>query len=408
MQPASHAPRKILYVENGIGYGGAVICLRHLVRNLDHSRYAAMVVTGRDGPLYADIANDAPWKPVIDRHLDVAGMRDRLDAARWAKQIPGVHYILSQLIARLDDVANLLPFLIGVLRVAKRYRPDLIHVNNEPLCNRGALLAAKLLGIPAVCHVRGDQEGSFAMRWFYRIPTHFVPVSNWVSENIGRLGIPPERRTVVYDGLELGGLDVEADGRGFRTKFNVPDKSFAVGLVGLLIPWKGQRIFLDAARMLRDRIPGLRMLIVGGTPDECRGFEAELRRRVSDEALDDVVIFTGHVSNMPQAYNGLDVVVSASTSPEPLGTMVIESLAMARPLVAPAHGGAAEMATHEKTALLFNPGDAADLAKQIARYYDEPETAQRLGKAARIHALATFDVETHARKIQEVYDRLMR
>jgi hypothetical protein len=59
-QPQS-TPRKVLYVENGIGYGGAIICLRHLVRHLDPARYRAMVVTGRDGPLYADIANDAPW-----------------------------------------------------------------------------------------------------------------------------------------------------------------------------------------------------------------------------------------------------------------------------------------------------------------------------------------------------------
>jgi glycosyltransferase involved in cell wall biosynthesis len=401
------SPRKVLYVENGIGYGGAIICLRHLVRHLDPARYEAMIVTGRDGPLYADIANDAPWKAIIDRHVDVGGMRDRLDASPWVRQVPGLRPVLSQAIARLDDLANLLPFLIGFLRLARRYRPDVIHVNNEPLCNRGALLAARLLGIPAVCHVRGDQEGSLSMRWFYRIPRHFIPVSHWVSDNIGRLGIPPERRTVVYDGLELERLDTSADGRVFRTAHAVPDDAFAVGLVGLLIPWKGQRIFLDAARMLQDRIPNLRMLIVGGTPDECRGYEAELRQRVTADGLAGTVIFTGHVNDMPSLYNGLDVVVSASTSPEPLGTVVIESMTMERPLVAPAHGGAAEMATHGETALLFEPGSAQDLARQIAYLHDKPETARRLGEDARRHALATFDVETHATRIQGVYDQLV-
>jgi glycosyltransferase involved in cell wall biosynthesis len=400
--------RKILYVENGIGYGGAVICLRHLVRNLDPARYEAMVVTGRDGPLYADIARDAQWQPVIDRHLDVVGMRTRLDERAWVRRVPGLRFLLRQLIARLDDVANLLPFMLGFYRVARRYRPDLIHVNNEPLCNRGALLVARLLGIPAVCHVRGGQEGSLITPWLYRLPTHFIPVSQWVSDNVGRLGIPPERRTVVYDGLELEGLDLATDGRAFREAHGVPADAFAVGLVGLLIPWKGQRLFLEAAKRLRSHIGNLRMLIIGGTPDECHGYEAELRRRVASEGLSDVVQFTGHIGRMPPVYNGLDVVVSASTSPEPLGTVVIEAMAMARPLVAPSHGGAVEMATHERTALLFEPRDGGDLAAQIARFHDEPDTANRLREAARVHALATFKVETHAAKVQQVYDALLR
>ena len=44
--------KKILYVENGIGYGGAIICLRHLVRNLDRTRFTPMVITGRTSPQY--------------------------------------------------------------------------------------------------------------------------------------------------------------------------------------------------------------------------------------------------------------------------------------------------------------------------------------------------------------------
>ena len=63
-------PRRVLYVENGIGYGGAIICLRHLVRNLDPARYDAMVVTGRGEPLYRDIANETTWKHIPDRRIE--------------------------------------------------------------------------------------------------------------------------------------------------------------------------------------------------------------------------------------------------------------------------------------------------------------------------------------------------
>ena len=51
--------KNIIYIENGIGYGGIIICLRHLVRNLDRKRFRPMVITGRTGPQYREIAQEA-------------------------------------------------------------------------------------------------------------------------------------------------------------------------------------------------------------------------------------------------------------------------------------------------------------------------------------------------------------
>ncbi|WJW74437.1 glycosyltransferase family 4 protein [Thiohalobacter sp. IOR34] len=400
------AARTVLYVENGIGYGGAAICMRHLVRNLDPERYRPLVVTGRSGPDYASIASEAEWHHIRDRHLDVVGWRRRLrDAGRLDGPLLGL--LLRQALARLDDLGNFLPFFLRLLRLARQRRVDLIHANNEPLCNRAALLTGRLLGIPVVCHVRGDQSGSRMMHRLYRLPDHFIPVSHWISDSVGRLGVPADKRTVIYDGIDLQALEARAEPGRFRREQGLPEQAFTVGLVGLLIPWKGQRLFLDAAHRLAEQIPGLRLLLVGGTPDECRDYEAELRERVRAEGLEQVVHFTGHLTDMPSAYLGLDVVVSASTSPEPLGTVVIESMALGRPLVAPNHGGAAEMAEHERSALLFRPGDSSDLATQILRLYRDPDLGRRLGAAAREHAFATFDVARHAAQVQALYDRVL-
>ncbi len=407
MMQRDGGPKTILYVENGIGYGGAVICLRHLVRNLDRSRYEPIVVTGRTGEAYCEIVNDAEWRYIPDHRLDVAGMRERMHKSTWASRLPLLRGIVNQLLSRADDLINFFPFFLRLLWLAKRRHVALVHANNEPLCNRAALLVGKLLGVPVVCHVRGEQKGSFLMKRFYRMPDCFLPVSRWISEGIGRLGIPESRRVVVYDGIPLDELDTAADGKVFRSEFGIPQESFAVGLVGLLIPWKGQELFLDAARILARKIPELCMIIVGGTPDDCRSYETHLRQRVMAEGLDKTIIFTGHMSSMEYVYNGLDVVVSASTTPEPLGTVVIETMAMGRPLVAPNHGGAAEMADHDAHALLFEPGNAEDLAGMIERLYRDKGLGERLGKAARAKALDTFSVEEHVKNVQRVYERFI-
>lgn len=404
----SPGPVRVLYVENGIGYGGAVICLRHLVRHLDRARFEPVVVTGLATEPYRGLAGEAKWIAIADRRIDIAGWRARLNRQFWVQRVPGLAALLGQVLARVDDLVNFVPFFLGLAAVVVRVRPTLLHANNEPLCNRAAVLAGKLFGVPVVCHVRGDQRGSRMMHWLYSLPDHFIPVSKWISEGVGALGVPEEKRTCVYDGIALDNLDSKTDGSVFRGRFGVPHDAFAVGLVGLLIPWKGQRLFLEAGRLLLNRIPNLRLLIVGGTPEECRGYERELRTAAEDPALRGRVIFTGHVSEMIQAYEGLDVVVSASTSPEPLGTVVIESLALGRPLVAPNHGGAVEMIDHDRTGLLFTPGDAGALAEAIRRFHVEPELSARLGRAAREKALRTFSVQEHVAHVQAVYGRVLK
>lgn len=399
--------KRILYVENGIGYGGAIICLRHLVRNLDKNKYEAMVITGRNGPQYQEIAQEAKWKCIPDRRIDISNLRNRLDKGSLTIKSPNLAKVLSQLLSRFDDIVNFLPSLIGTLVVARRFKPALIHANNEPLCNRAALLAGKILGIPVISHVRGDQQGSRMMQLLYQIPTYFIAVSRWISEGIGKTGIPPERRTFIYDGIELENLNLHADGISFRDRHQIPREAFVVGLVGLLIPWKGQRLFLEAVRTLIGDIPELVPVIVGGTPEECISYEAELKQLAADDVFQGRVIFTGHVKDMAEVYNGLDVVVSASTQPEPLGTMIIECLAMGRPLVAPNHGGAIEMVDHGTTGLLFAPGDSGALAEQIRWYYQHPSSIPTFSHAARAKALTTFSISEHIRHVQAVYEQIL-
>lgn len=400
--------KRILYVENGIGYGGAIICLRHLVRNLDRNKFEPMVITGLTGPQYREIATEAIWKHIPDRRLDVVSMKRWLQTASWPNAVPGLRWVMNQFLARLDDLANFLPAFLKTLWMVQRFKPDLIHVNNEPLCNRAAIFSGKLLGVPVVAHVRGDQRGSILMHPFYKMPVYFIAVSRWVSDSIGRLGVPPEKRTYIYDGIELQKLNMAADCRAFRRQHAIPDDAFVVGLVGLLIPWKGQTLFIEAVRQLRQDMPDAIFAIVGGTPEECQAYEATLRKLAEQPDLKDRVMFTGHVTNMAAVYNGLDVVVSASTSPEPLGTMIIEAMTMARPLLAPDHGGAVEMIEHGKTGLLFKPGDASDLAEKIRTLYHDPALREHLGQSARAHALRTFSVEEHVRKIEDVYRKLLK
>lgn len=402
------APKRILFVENGRGYGGAVICLRHLVRNLDHSRFQPLVITGRNGIHYREIASEVLWKHIPDWKIDVITIKRRLDNAHWSNFLPGLRFLLNQMLSRLDDMVNFIPFFLQMLITTWYFRPALIHVNNDPVSNRAAVLVGKIFCIPVISHVRGNPQISKMAEWLFRLPAYFISVSNWIAKRIDQMGVSERKIAVVYDGIELEKMDISANGAAFRKKYNIPTSTFAVGLVGMLIPWKGQRLFIKSGRLLIQEIPNLCLIIIGGTSPGCQSYEKELKNFAGEGDLKGKIIFTGHLTDLAAVYNGLDVVVSASTSPEPLGTMVIEGMTMGRPIVAPHHGGAVEMIEHERTGLLFQPNDATDLARCIKRCYLNPLMRDQLGQAARKKALATFSIQKHVKTIQAVYEKVLQ
>ncbi|TPQ28637.1 glycosyltransferase family 4 protein [Methylomonas koyamae] len=402
-------PKRILFVENGIGYGGAVICLRHLVRCLDRSQFYPIVVTGRATAQYQEIASEAVWKHIKDRHFDITAWRALVKRKPVFASNRYLRFIATQIIARADDLLNFMPFFLQLLWIAWKFEADLIHANNDPVCNRAALLAAKILHKPCVCHVRENPSYSKLAGYLYKIPDHFVSVSNWVADRMtSELMVAREKITVVYDGIELQKLDLKADGNTFRKQFDIHTNDFVVGLVGLLIPWKGQELFLDAAKELSDKIPNLKMVIIGGTPEECSNYEEMLKNRVNNENLKNFVIFTGHIGQMESVYNGLNVVVSASTAPEPLGTVVIESMAMGRPLIGPNHGGGAEMLDNGETGLLFSAGDSESFRNAVLELYQKPDLAERLGENAQEKAIKLFSIKTHTTSIESIYFKLLK
>jgi glycosyltransferase involved in cell wall biosynthesis len=110
---------------------------------------------------------------------------------------------------------------------------------------------------------------------------------------------------------------------------------------------------------------------------------------------------------MAQMYKGLDVVVSASTQPEPFGVVVVEAMAMKRPVIAPNHGGAAEIIESKVTGLLFDPGDAQSLAQAIEKLYSSPSLYINLGQNARSAVVKSFSIEGHVKRIQAIYEELL-
>jgi glycosyltransferase involved in cell wall biosynthesis len=225
------------------------------------------------------------------------------------------------------------------------------------------------------------------------------------------------RRTVGY-GIDPAGFDPAAADRGrVRRELGLADGTPVVGQVAWFYPVltppiappgmegrgiKGHEDLLAAARIVLDRRPDVRFLVVGDGFGELgeRHFE-DIRRLATELGLDDSVIFAGRRSDLVDVLAAMDVSVQASLSENYGGT--IESLLMERPMVATDAGGMPEVVIHEQTGLLVPVLDPEALAAAILRLVEDPELGRRLGERGRARMLERHTIQHTIDGVIEVY-----
>jgi glycosyltransferase involved in cell wall biosynthesis len=179
-----------------------------------------------------------------------------------------------------------------------------------------------------------------------------------------------------------------------------------IGLVGTFARWKGHDVFLHALLRMKSNVP-VRGYVIGGPIYETEASQfsmAELRGLTGASGADRAVGFTGTVTDVPAALRALDIVVHASTEPEPFGLVIAEAMACGRPLVVSKAGGAAEIA--QQGAVFHQPGDADDLANCLSQLASSPALRIGLGTAGREAAIRLFSRQRLASALVPIYESL--
>lgn len=185
-----------------------------------------------------------------------------------------------------------------------------------------------------------------------------------------------------------------------------PDGTVRVGLVATFSRWKGHDTFFRAIAALPASLP-VRAYVIGGALYDTDGSQysaAELHGLSAQYGLEGRVGFAGFVRDADRVMRALDIVVHASTTPEPFGLVIAEAMACGRALVTSATGGAAELVRANEDALTHRPGDTEGLAAAIGALVADPSMRARLGARARAAAVSRFDARRLAAEFAAVYE----
>lgn len=244
-------------------------------------------------------------------------------------------------------------------RRLRQLQPDVVHLNSLKACVYGSL-AARLAGVPSVWHARDRIAADYLparavgpLRLLARtVPTRVVAnsASTWASLRLpGPATVVPSPAADEFFAVRAAAADVRC-----------------IGMVGRLSPWKGQDVFLRAFALAFPTGP-VRAKVIGSAMFGETSYAESLEQLVQDLELQGRVDLVGFRSEVARELEDVDVLVNASTAPEPFGQVVVEALAAGRPVIAAAHGGPAEVLTDGLTGLLFPPGDVDELARALQR-----------------------------------------
>ncbi|PHM08181.1 glycosyltransferase family 4 protein [Nostoc sp. 'Peltigera malacea cyanobiont' DB3992] len=297
---------------------------------------------------------------------------------------------------RLRQIHRFIAAVLRIAAIARRERADII-VNWMWITHISGGLAAMLAGLPAVWYqleVPSDQT------WLVRIATLIPSRAIITLSQDGKQAqaeIWPHRPTpLVYPGVALDRFEPNAlpTPEEARRKLGLPLHGPLIGIVGRLQRWKGMHVLVQAMPKILQKYPDAHCVVVGGKHDLEPDYEDFLKAEITALGLKDQVIMAGLQRNIPEWVQAMDVFVHASDN-EPFGIVIIEAMALGKPVIAGSAGGPTEIITDGMNGLLTPYGDVEQLAIAILRYLDEQEFAQSAGIAARQRAL-DFSTQNYA------------
>jgi glycosyltransferase involved in cell wall biosynthesis len=233
-----------------------------------------------------------------------------------------------------------------------------------------------------------------------------------VADDVASIFDTPPPLHVVRNAVDLNvftpeGTRLDLDGlAGLPT---APADVIRVGLVATFALWKGHETFLDALQRVPASRP-IRGYIIGGPLYNTSGSQhskRELEAMIDARNLRSRVGLTGFLESAP-AMRSLDVVVHASSEPEPFGLVIAEAMACGRAVITTAHGGAAELIEAGRDALVAPAGDARALAAAIDRLAADPMLRESLGSRARAAAITRFAPDRMAADLARVFETLAK
>ncbi len=233
-------------------------------------------------------------------------------------------------------------------------------------------------------------------RWKYRRAVAMIAISERVKSALVEGGMPAAAIEVIPSGVPLDRVVTAAS----RAELGVPAEAPLVVLVGALAREKDPLTFVRAVAAAREQVGNLRALVVGDGP-----LRSAVLAEVDRLGVPDAVTLTGHRADADSVIAAADLLALSSTE-EGLGSVLLDAMALGKPVVATEAGGIPEVVRHGETGLLVPVGDAPAMGEAMARILGDGELAARLSAGARAR-VERYSMSEVVERTAALYERVL-
>lgn len=242
-------------------------------------------------------------------------------------------------------------------------------------------------------------------RLLYSRLEKMINLSNLAQKQmLNNLPLSQEKHTVVPNPVDVNRFNPSHYNKNFfRSKWDIGEKQFVIGLVGRIDPGKGQKEMISAMPAILAEFPNTKLVLVGEeTFGEHQNFVTELKNLASHLNLTDKIIWAGFQTQIPEVLKALDIFVMPSYQ-ENFANILLEAMAMQLPIISTNSGGTPEILDFGKCGLLVAPRQVEPLAEAVLKYLRDESFRNRMALAARKRAEAVFSLEVVLDRLEDVY-----
>lgn len=366
--------------------GGSHISALVLIRNLDRSRFAPLIVLHEpSGPLGDLLHNEGiPFEtaPVASR-LERGVSRNNLRA--------------------LTHLALSIPPIVKFLRSR---RVAIVHTNDGRMHIIWGV-ASRLAGAKLLWHHRGDSTAFGLTRVAPLIANRMVAVSRFASPRPAIFSAA-RKCSVIHSPFDIS-IGTQFDRQACRSRLidelGCPSDTRLVGYVGTLVDRKRPLVFVETIAALHREAPEMKFagLLFGGA---LRGFDEAVKALAVKLGISDRVHVMGFRYPGEPWLAALDALLVTAVD-EPFGRTLIEAMLLGTPVVATASGGNLEAIRDGETGILVQPDNPAAFCSATLALFRNPASMAAIADTARMEARKQFGIDPHVNSIVQVYDELL-
>lgn len=292
-------------------------------------------------------------------------------------------------------------------RIAAATGADVVHANSA----RAGLMAVTAEGLggpPVVVTVHGQLPGSRSGALVKSAVSRRASVVTANSLFTAR-DFPLAQPRILHQPLDVDTFDpTKLDRSQAREALGLPPGGVLVGVVGQITPWKGQDVAIRALKLVRDRHPDARLLLVGRTRHDKAArhdnssYGRWLYRLVRGLGLQESVEFWDEREDVTTVMRALDVALFPSWG-EPFGLAVVEAMALETAVIATDAGGPVEYIRHGVDGLLLPPHDVSRWAVALDRLLADAALRQSLAVSGSRAVRERFDRSRYASQLVQIY-----